>query len=98
MHLYHNQVLKHAHCSIQFICFADHYMHILAPEAVTNLDYEQSYDNESLVKITVKCMDGEFAVKELELVMPALLLTFNCFSLPSINTASYNWIVPIPYV
>ena len=31
-------------------------MYILAPEAVTELDYEQSYANDNLIKIIIKWM------------------------------------------
>ena len=31
-------------------------MYILAPKAVTDLEYEQSYDHDNVIKITIKWM------------------------------------------
>ena len=38
------------------ICFAVHYMCFLAPDAVTELDYEQSNGSDNVIKITIKWM------------------------------------------
>ena len=36
--------------------FVVHYMCVLAPEAVTELDYEQDYGSDNLIKIIIKWM------------------------------------------
>ena len=53
-------------------------MYNLGPEAVTDLEYVQSYGHDNLMKITISWM---VSLQSETIVMPQLLSLFNFFNL-----------------
>ena len=54
--LFMTKTLERAFYSKIILAFVVHYMFVLAPEAVTELDYKQSNGSDTLIKITIKWM------------------------------------------
>ena len=71
------------------LSFAVHYMCVLAPEAVTDLDYEQGYGGDNLIKITINWIVS--SQSESKSCKRCINLELSSVS-PFINTTSCTWI------